>query len=83
MIIYVDDIKNHMKTINRKPIKTWWTPTSTKIEWRCHGINQHGKRIYWDEVTCTQVTLVFNPMFDKYQQRYNTERFVGPFAIRI
>jgi hypothetical protein len=81
--ISVDEIQHYMITINRKPIKTSGGMGSTTIQWKCHGINQHGRRIYWDEVTYTVATEIFNPMTDKTELCYQTERFVGPFAMRI
>ncbi len=82
MVITIDMIRN-MRTVNRKPGKTWWTPGSTKIAWKCHGINQHGKRIKWEETTYTVVTMIFNPMFDKYEKRYNTTRYAGWLGVAV
>ena len=48
-------ITKYYKTINRKPIKTKYYPEyqTLYIWWKCHGINEHGNREYWSDVTRT------------------------------
>jgi hypothetical protein len=82
--IFVDDIKHNMRTTNRKPIKTEGCLGSTTIWWKCHGINQHGRRIHWEEVTYTvAVEPVSSPYPHAPEIYYQTTRYVGPYGVRI
>lgn len=70
-----------MSTVNRKPVKvSKHGNVDVVIHWKCHGIDQHGNRQKWTEITTTTPVWVETYDSDLFPSRieYFTTRQIYP-----